>query len=143
MSKGPGRVQRAILDAISTPEAAAPMTYANEKGYPSDPGPVGVPLKLIFASIYGSDSPTRAQRHSVWRALRVLHERGEVEYYQRRACFMRDYALAGADSYPCVLCGWSYGHPPVQAVGRPRTDEEDRLHKSAMATALAMLRALS
>ena len=81
VSHGPGRVQRAILDLIATPEAAALFDHERNNGSDGPPGPVGVPLAAVFVAVYGTAKPTRAQHVSVHRALRVLRSRGLIDPY--------------------------------------------------------------
>ena len=61
MSRGHGRVQQAILEAISAPAALA----ANKDGT----GPVGTGIEAVYTELYGTPAPTRAQRQSVRHAL--------------------------------------------------------------------------
>ena len=85
MSRGPGRVQRVILDMIATPEASA--------GYISDypwhwlygRGPVGVPIDAAIAKVYGGEQ-TRSQRVAVYRAVGRLQGGGVAQLYSRRVC---------------------------------------------------------
>jgi hypothetical protein len=113
MSQGPGRVQRAILDAISTPEASA--TYAESWSTGLPPGPVGVPVETILTDLYGPN-PTRAQRHSVWRAIRTLRRGGQHESYD---CQVELYDRSSSRWSPTKII----------AVGRPRNADEERREK--------------
>jgi hypothetical protein len=154
MSRGPGRIQRGILDMIATPEAAATFDLPTS-GYSGGPGPVGVPLDALYHRLFGVPfrpvwnearltyyQPTRAQYEAVRRAVSVLQSRGLIDTYARRVC-PKTLTLAAGNwdaatfSYSC--CG--YNHVPVPCVGRPRTDAEDAANSQQMAAAMAFLKA--
>jgi hypothetical protein len=61
VSRGPGRVQQVILAAIRAPEAAA----ARDDGT----GPAGARIEAVWQELYGTETPTRAQRQSVQHAI--------------------------------------------------------------------------
>jgi hypothetical protein len=134
VSRGPGRVQRAILRAIAEPAAAASYDHESAR-YPDAPGPVGVPLSAIYSAVYGHDHPTRAQHVTVDRAVRVLRARGLADSYSR--------PRAGGVGYqmPCEHCGYAYCHPPVLVIGRLRNSSEASAVQSAAGEAAARLRA--
>jgi hypothetical protein len=134
MSRGPGRIQRAILDMIATPEAMATCDLPGNEQV----GPVGVPVDAVFAAVYGSRHATRAQRVAVFRAIRVLTARGLVDIYGRRVCPRSGKVAAWVPPSEC--CG--YSHVTENAVGRPRTDDERAAKEKRHAEAMAMLKAL-
>lgn len=139
MSRGPGRIQRAVLDAIATPAASA--SFDCETPYGSGgPGPVGVPLDAIFGTVYGTYRPTRAQRVAVHRAVRVLVADGAIDTYSRRSCPSR-HEVADYVAWPevCPDCRWV--HIPTAVVGRPRTDAEEQARQKEFAVAMAMAKA--
>ena len=129
MSRGPGRIQRAILAAVNAPDAAASYepTFDYER-----PGAVGAPYRVIFEALYGTRLPTRAQRHSVLRAIRTLESRGEVVTGARRVC---PDASRVVNAAPCPYCHAPYWHPPIPIVQRPRTSTEEMQHAQRVAVA--------
>lgn len=140
MSRGPGRVQRAILDLIARPDAMASLDVDDTA---SHPGPVGVPLAAVFRSVYNTDDPTRAQRVAVHRAIRELSSRGHVGTYQRRTCPLEPEKVTGpvpwdgtTRSYQC-RCRWQ--HMTTVAVGRPRNDNENKAQQQRYALGMAAL----
>lgn len=111
--------------------------------YDGPPGPVGVPLSAVFATICGPYEPTRAQRVSVHRAVRVLAAHGLIDTYSRRACRERHKVAewnrdTETESFGC--CG--YPHITTAAIGRPRTDDENEALRQKQMQAMAMLRRL-
>jgi hypothetical protein len=139
VSHGPGRVQRAILKAIAIPEAVAP--YDHKKAtYPDPPGPVGAPLWTIYLIAYGVTVPTRSQRVSVDRAIRVMQARNLIDTYPRRLCPYADVPAIG--DIRCPACTSAYSHPTVTAVGRLRTADENQAAMTMAAQAFARIRAL-
>ena len=136
MSRGPGRIQRAIITLITTPEATTTLVDDD-----ASPGPVGVPLTAIYFELWDTTNPTRAQKESVRRAVVTLCRNGTAETYSRREC-PRDlkYAPFNWDEqrrkYGC--CGWI--HIPKAFVGRPRTETEQATSKQQFARAMAMVK---
>lgn len=57
MSRGHGRVERAVIEAVS----AAPLTD-------------GLPMSKVAAAVYGTEEPTRSQMVSLRRAVKRLQE---------------------------------------------------------------------
>lgn len=141
MSRGPGRVQRAILDLVATDEA---MKSFNVDDNPNGggPGPVGVPLGAVFMAVWGTDEPTRSQVSSVERAVRILSNRGAVKVYQRRFCPVR---LTVDDYYPWNEETGSYDgccgrlHRLGSAVGRLPTTEEEAASTALMGALLRLV----
>jgi hypothetical protein len=136
MSRGPGRVQRAILDLIATPEATA--SFDCQKNPHEQPGPVGVPLDAVFGAVYDTWCPTRSQRVAVFRAIRILCSRSLIDTYSRRVCHLHPHRVAYHTGYPEPCCG--YSHCSTTAVGRPRTDAENEAQNQLVAQAMALLR---
>jgi hypothetical protein len=80
MSRGPGRVQRAILNYLATDPA----------GYIAGGAPDSVTVSAVAAVIFGTYRPTDAQRSSVRRAVRQLAAAGLVKA-DRESTFCTDY----------------------------------------------------
>jgi hypothetical protein len=118
MSKGHGRVERAILAAISTPDAVATYTAPQQAPWRWQRiGPVGVPLELIYETIYDTTQPTRAQRHSVHRAIRNLRDQGKAGMYLRFDRSRSDRWVVGRprsfwEQQEAELCTPPYLRPP-------------------------------
>jgi hypothetical protein len=74
VSRGPGRVQRALLDYLST----------DPKGTFMDTGPVDVSVTEAARAIFGAAEPSDAQRASVRRAARGLAAAGLIQSNGRR-----------------------------------------------------------
>lgn len=154
MSRGPGRVQRAILELIGTPEAMA--TLPDEGLWGSAPGPVGVALEAVYRDVYGvpyQDVPnyawggdyrlSRAQYEAVRRAVSILMSRGLIDGYQHIVC-PKTLAVEPTtppdketDRYPC--CGLRHRQRPC--LGRPRTDAEAEASRQKLARMLAAMKA--
>jgi hypothetical protein len=136
MSRGPGRVHRAILEAISTTEALQAVGENCDTGT----GPVGVPVEAIQRKLYlvPAYALTRSQRESFNRAVRILTARGQVDTYSRRWCILRD---VYSPDHPCAACGQDWGHPPIATVGRPRTEDERKLATAKAQALMARARA--
>jgi hypothetical protein len=139
MSRGPGRVQRALLTLVTAPQAAA--TLVSDE---MSPGPAGVPLSAVYYEVWETTEPTRAQKESVRRAIAMLWHKGQVDLYSRRECPRDRKAaeFAGWDEERQKLgcCGWP--HIPVTFVGRPRTEEEKAASNTRFQKAMALLKRL-
>jgi hypothetical protein len=72
MSRGYGRVQRALLEAIETPEAMAPDSLGL-------PGRQGVSLHEVCRRLYDTTQPTKAQMEAARRAAHRLQHAGVLE----------------------------------------------------------------
>lgn len=154
MSRGPGRVQRAILGLIATPEAMAAFDHETE-AYSGGPGPVGAPLDAVYHNLFGVPfrptwncarrtyyQPTRAQYGAVHRAVNILKSRGLIATYNRRVCperlIVAPYAPFDNETKRYGCCG--YCHSLTECAGRPPTDAESEAQGRAMASAMAILR---
>lgn len=74
MSRGPGKVQRAILGYLETdPDGASPV------------GPMDVSLFRVTCAVFGTDEPTESQRASVRRAAWQLYRAGLIVMTERTA----------------------------------------------------------
>jgi hypothetical protein len=125
MSRGPGRIQRVILDMIATPEASAAYVpdHPNYDGYYGR-GPVGVPIDAVIAKVYGGE-PTRAQRNTVQRATRLLQSNRLAAIYYRPVCPV-DLSVDPSGFYwrtGYVGCGCR-AHSRRMIVGRQRAETD-------------------
>jgi hypothetical protein len=139
MSRGPGRIHRAILDAIATPEAAEPFNFDTRPYGAGLPGPVGVPVGAIFRAVYGTVHPSRTQRVAVRRAIRILEQRGQLGTYERRSCEATQ-EVADYSPESCPDC--RHWHITRPAIGRPRTEIEEAQLKQTMDTLLGVARSI-
>jgi hypothetical protein len=80
MSRGPGRIQQAVLGYLATDPA----------GHIAGGAPDSVPVSAIAAVIFGTKTPTDAQRSSVRRAIRTLAAAGKVKT-SRGSTWFTDY----------------------------------------------------
>jgi DNA-binding transcriptional ArsR family regulator len=108
VSRGPGRIQRALL-AHLLGEDAPVGPFAGEPGFE--------PVSALARRVFGVVEPTDSQRASVRRALRSLAERGLVElergpngrtYGQRRR--RRTRYLAACSGRDCEWCETTVRH---------------------------------
>lgn len=90
MSRGHGRVERAILDHVAT-----------------TPPLKGAPMSQLASAVYGVDEPTRSQMVSTRRAVRKLESEGLVETWRDR-CYStpgRTYQRRGQKGAWCTAEG--------------------------------------
>jgi hypothetical protein len=104
VSRGPGRVERALRELLYAPPAAD--THADGLG------PVGLTVAEAAAIIFATDHPTVSQKSSVHRARLHLVERGEVIDI-----------LHGDDRVIISRMDRWWGQQ--RPVGRPRTEAEE------------------
>lgn len=74
MSRGPGRVQRALLDWLRT----------DPEGTFGDSGPVDVSITEAARAVFGVSEPTDAQRAPIRRAAHRLAAAGLIQHNGRR-----------------------------------------------------------
>jgi len=79
VSRGHGRVQRAILEMIATPEANAPYVSHRLLASGDKSGPVGLPVSEVARRLYSTEKSPRAQQEAVNRAIRRLESGGLVQ----------------------------------------------------------------
>jgi hypothetical protein len=80
MSRGHGRVQRAILDYLATDPSGR-----YKSGAPRD-----TPLYGVTCAVFGVSQPTDSQRASVRRAVRQLHRTGLIHMEERVPVWGKD-----------------------------------------------------
>lgn len=98
MSRGHGRVERAVIEALSAP----PLT-------------LGLPMSKVAAAVYGTEEPSRSQMVSLRRAVKRLQEQELVATWRDPACptpgrsYWRRTGRTVACSSDCPYC--AAGHP--------------------------------
>jgi len=79
VSRGHGRIERAVLAAVAEPDAAAVLIDGRAGREYDGTGAVGVVISRLAGRIFAAEVPTRSERVSVRRAIANLKGRGLVE----------------------------------------------------------------
>jgi hypothetical protein len=122
MSRGMGRVQRAVLAYLETEPDAEPF--------------IGVELHRVACAVFAVTTPTDAQLASVRRAVRGLVDAGLAAAFRRSHAdkcgsddrFYEQYRSRGDGSSRRYKVGVSETH-----VTRPPTAAEEKAHRQALA----------
>lgn len=144
MSRGPGRIQRAVLDYLNTSPGRQNLQT----------GPDDVPLIAVTRAVFGTDQPTESQRATVRRAVRTLYAAGKLQLtervaegkWDRSSEFARFYWRRGRFPYQGLDGTWRQPMQKVPVaemyVSRLPTEEEKARCQAAMRQMAAEAKAL-